>query len=1071
MLGERVTTELSRQEKPDTIPKHKSVARRGGKVTGNARKETEKELGHSIISSKNYLPEEDSPRLLKEDEKKMKELKFDANLDFQLEAISAITDIFDGQKVCQGNFTVRSLEDELEFKENTLGYANDLKLIDEELIENVHAIQLRNGLEQSPEALIRTRQFSIWMETGTGKTYVYLRTIFELNRLYGFTKFIIVVPSLAIKEGVFSSLNLMGNHFKAQYNNTPFDYFVYDSGKLNQVRNFAVSSTIQIMIINIDAFRKVAADPAKENKANIIHRYHDKMLGKPIDFIASCNPVVIIDEPQSVDNTDKAKEALALLNPMCTLRYSATHRKKDRFCMMYKLDSVDAYEQKLVKQIEVAGIQVENSHNKAYIRLVSVSNKSGNPTARVEIDVLSKGKVTRKTITVERNDNLFTKSGKRSLYDGYQIDDISCKEGDEYILFINQDEPLRLNKVLGGVEDDAIKRLQIRKTIEEHLDKELRLRHRGIKVLSLFFIDRVANYRTYDADGNPGKGKFAQWFEEEYRKLIARPKYDTLFHDVDTTTLPERVHDGYFSIDKKGAAVDTSESTQAEKDNAERGYQLIMKNKTLLLSFDSPVKFIFSHSALKEGWDNSNVFQICTLNEISSDMRRRQMIGRGLRICVNQQGERVPGFEVNTLTVMANESFQDFASNLQHEIEEEEDIRFGLVEEHTFANITVVNTAGQQEYLGLTKSREIYQYLKEQHYISSTGIVQPLLKEALHDNRMEYPADVAAHEKLISAVLKKIAGSLNIRNHDDAKPVKLNKERFLSPEFRDLWDRIKYKTTFRVNFDSSELIRECAGALADESRLVVTYPKYVYGKGKVNVTQGGVTVTDEKGQTLPFTFHDFEYPDVISYLQNETNLTRRTLAQILIDSGRINDFKKNPQMFIDGAIVIIKDIMSKFIVDGIRYHKLGNDEIWAQELFESEELSGYLNSNMVETPNHSIYEYTVYDSDIERDFAERLDANDDVKVFAKLPDWFKIPTPLGSYNPDWAILVEKDGHDRLYFVVETKGTDLLGQLPLPQQAKIKCGEAHFAALGKDTITFHAPVASYDRFDDLVNRKI
>ena len=998
----------------------------------------------------------------------MKELKFDANLGFQQEAISAVTDIFVGQKACQSNFTVRQLANELEFKENTMGYANRLELVDEELSDNVHAIQLCNGLEQSSEAMIKTRNFSIWMETGTGKTYVYLRTIFELNKLYGFTKFIIVAPSIAIKEGVNNSLSLMDSHFKAQYNNVPYDYFVYDSGKLNQVRNFAVSSNIQIMIINIDAFRKVAADPEKESKANIIHRYHDKMLGKPIDFISSCNPVVIIDEPQSVDNTDKAKEALALLNPMCTLRYSATHRKKDRFCMMYKLDSVDAYEQKLVKQIEVAGVQVENSHNKAYIRLVSVSNKNGAVSAKIEIDVLSKGQVTRKTISVKRDDDLFTKSGRRSLYDGYQIDDISCIAGDEYITFVNQDEPLRLDKVLGGVEDDAIKRLQIRKTIEEHLEKELRLRHRGIKVLSLFFIDRVANYRTYDADGNPGKGKFAQWFEEEYRKLIAKPRYDTLFHDVDTTTLPEKVHDGYFSIDKKGAEVDTSESTQAEKDNAERGYQLIMKNKTLLLSFDSPVKFIFSHSALKEGWDNPNVFQICTLNEISSDMRRRQMIGRGLRICVNQDGERVPGFDINTLTVMANESFQDFAENLQHEIEQEEEIKFGQVEEHSFANITVVNAAGEQEYLGLEKSKLVYNYLKEQHYISSTGSVQATLKEALHDDRMEYPAEVSQHSRLLDAVLKKIAGKLNIKNKEEARIITLNKERFLSPEFKELWDRVKYKTTFRVDFDPDALVKACAEALADESKLVVTYPKYIFGRGKVDVTKAGVMITDETGKSEPFTFDDFEYPDVISYLQNETNLTRKSIAQILIDSGRIEDFKKNPQMFIDGAIAIIKNVMSKFVVDGIKYHKLGNDDIWAQELFESEEVSGYLNSNMVATPNSGIYEYTVYDSDIEREFAEKLDANEAVKVFAKLPDWFKIPTPLGNYNPDWAILVEKDGQDRLYFVVETKGTNLFGELPPPQQAKIKCGKAHFAALQDDGIKFIAPVATYDRFDNLVN---
>lgn len=1017
----------------------------------------------------------------------MKELKFDANLGFQLEAISAITDIFKGQKVCRSNFSVRkqNVEDSFKLKAETIPdqndndnkeeskpdvVANDLTLSSEEILENVHAIQLKNGLEQSPADVVKTMNFSIWMETGTGKTYVYLRTVFELNKLYGWTKFIIVVPSIAIKEGVKSSLDLMKNHFEAQYNNVPFDYFIYDSEKLNQVRNFAGSDSIQIMIINIDAFRKAAADPEKEGKANIIHRYHDKMLGKPIDFISDCKPVVIIDEPQSVDNTEKAKEALGLLKALCTLRYSATHRKKDRFCMMYKLDSVDAYEQKLVKQIVVAGIRVEDSHNSAYVRLVSTSNKDGYVSARVELDVLVKGGVVRKTVKVKAGDSLWKKSGKRSIYDGYQVDDISCREGDEYILFLNQADPLRINQVLGGADNDGLKRLQIRRTIEEHLDRELQLTHLGIKVLSLFFIDRVSNYREYDPEGNPVKGKYARWFEEEYANLIRKPRYDTLFHDVDIETLPAKVHDGYFSIDRKGREVDTNESSKTERENAERGYQLIMKNKTLLLSYESPVKFIFSHSALKEGWDNPNVFQICTLNEITSDLRRRQMIGRGLRICVNQNGERVPGFDVNTLTVMANESFEDFATNLQHEIEEEEDIRFGLVEEHTFANISVLNEKGQPEYLGLENSKLIYEHLKSREFISSSGIVQSSLKENLRDGTMTYPAEVEKHANLITAVLKKICGDLNIRDEAKSEPVRLNKERFLSPEFKELWDKIKYKTTYRVNFDSAALLSECVKQLADENVLTVTYPKYILGKGMVNVTQGGVTVTVMKDSSASFKYTP-EIPDVISYLQNETNLTRRTLCEMLIRSKRLDDFKKNPQMFIDGAVSIIKRVMGQFVVDGIKYHKLGNDNIWAQELFESRELRGYIDQNMVETPHHGIYESTVYDSDIEREFAKKLDSNDDVKVFAKLPDWFKIPTPLGTYNPDWAIVVEKEGQKRLYFVVETKGTASLGELPLPQQAKIKCGEAHFAALSGEGIKFKAPVVNYNQFDNAVNREL
>jgi len=998
----------------------------------------------------------------------MNGLKFDADLGFQQDAIRAITDIFNGQKICTGDFSVPN--GELNFG-NAKNCSNQLRLLPEEILANVHAVQLRNGLAQSEADMVRTMNFSIWMETGTGKTYVYLRTIFEMNRLYGWTKFIIVVPSIAIKEGVKNSLDLMSGHFKAQYNNIPFDYFIYDSGKLNQVRNFAVASDIQIMIINIDAFRKVSDNPSEETKANIIHRYHDRMLGKPIDFIASCHPVVIIDEPQSVDNTDKAKEALGYLDALCTLRYSATHRRQDRYCMMYKLDSIDAYDQKLVKQIVVAGIDVKNSHNSAYVRLVSTGNRDGVVYARVELDALSSsGAVTRKTVTVKVGDTLFQKSGRRGIYDGWQVDDVSCRENDEYILFLNRAEPLRINQSVGGADDDAIRRLQIRKTIEEHLDRQMQLCSQGIKVLSLFFIDRVDNYRRYDADGNPVKGKYAQWFEEEYADLIRKPRYDTLFRNADIDTLPRKVHDGYFSIDQKGKMVNTSETNKSGRDNAERGYQLIMKNKTLLLSFDSPVEFIFSHSALKEGWDNPNVFQICTLNEATSDMRRRQMIGRGLRICVNQQGDRVPGFDVNTLTVMANESFRDFAANLQREIEEEEDIKFGLVEEHTFANISIRNDEGRSEYLGLEKSKRIFDFLVANHYISVGGIVQNSLKTALRDDTISYPDEVAGHASLISAVLKKISGNLNVKNRDDARPVRLNKKRYLSPEFKELWDKIKYKTTYRVEFDGEAILEECAKHLADENKLVVVYPKYIFGKGNVNVTPGGVTITDENNSTSILALEDFPLPDVVGYLQNETNLTRRTIAEMLIRSGRLGDFRKNPQMFIEGALKIIREVMSRHLVDGIKYHRLGDGDIWAQELFKSKELIGYIDRNMIETPRNGLYDYTVYDSDIEREFAKKLDADEDVKVFAKLPDWFKIPTPLGTYNPDWAVLVEREGTKRLFFVVETKGTDRLVELPPPQQAKIKCGNAHFSALDNG-INFFAPVAGYASFDDRVDNVI
>ena len=624
-------------------------------------------------------------------------IQFEPNLEYQQEAVRAVTDIFDGQEICQSNFSVPSFDTKGLMKSETeLGIGNKLHLLDDEILENLNKIQLRNGLEQSKK--LKSKDFTIEMETGTGKTYVYLKTIFELNRLYGFTKFIIVVPSIAIKEGVNKSLNITQEHFKAMYQNTPYDYFTYNSANLEQVRSFATNDYIQIMIINIDAFRRSFSDPSKETKANIIHRVNDRLSGlKPIEFIQSTNPIVIIDEPQSVDTTPKSKEAIESLNPLCTIRYSATHKQKHH--MVYKLDPVDAYEKQLVKQIEVAEFKIENSNNQAYIKLISVDNKKSPIKAKVEIDVIKKGVVSRKKITVKQGDDLFEKSGGRDIYSGYIINDIYCGEGNEYIDFTSNSDFVELGKSIGGVDEDEIKRLQIRKTIEEHLEKELRLRNRGIKVLSLFFIDKVANYRWYDSDGNAQKGKYALMFEQEYEALIKKPKYRTLFSNVDTTSSVEEVHNGYFSIDK-GKLKDTSGKTKADEDT----YSLIMKDKEKLLSLETKLKFIFSHSALREGWDNPNVFQICTLNESNSTIKKRQEIGRGLRLCVNQEGKRVFGFDINTLTVMANESYEEFAKKLQKEIEDDTGVKFGLLEEHSFANIVKAD----ESYLGLEKSKELW---------------------------------------------------------------------------------------------------------------------------------------------------------------------------------------------------------------------------------------------------------------------------------------------------------------------------------------------------------------------------
>ena len=989
-------------------------------------------------------------------------IQFDPNQTHQALALESVYNVFEGQELNTTVFSMPSIHHadtstgDLLAEQTEMGYANRLKLLPEEILANVRQIQLTNGLKQS-KGEMKSLDFTVEMETGTGKTYVYLRSMFEMHKLYGFTKFIVVVPSIAIKEGVLKSLQMTEDHFKDLYDNTPFDYFTYDSKDLSKVRSFATNDYIQIMVINIDAFRRSFTDKTKETSANIIHRWNDKMQGVPIEFIKETNPVVIIDEPQSVDTTTKASEAIKSLNPLCTFRYSATH--VDKHHMLYKLDSIDAYEQKLVKQIEVASIQVKDGNNKAYIKLLAVDNKKGH-RARIEVDVQQAGNVKKKAVWVKSGQDLMELT-KRGIYDGYIVNDIYCEEGNEYIDFTSKEDVIRLHHAIGEVNEDEYKRLQIRKTIEEHLDKELRLTPMGIKVLSLFFIDQVSNYRDYDAPD--GKGKYAKMFEEEYAKAIKKPKYNSLFSDIDTESLPEIVHNGYFSADKKGVLKDTKGTTAADEDT----YTLIMKDKEKLLSFDSKLKFIFSHSALKEGWDNPNVFQICTLNETKSTIKKRQEIGRGLRIAVNQDGERVHGFEVNTLTVMANESYEDFVEGLQKEIEKEEGIRFGVVTDHLFANIVIQDEDGNNMFLGAEKSEAIHKHLLQQDYIDSRDKITDTLRVALKNDDVVLPENCAEFADQIIGSLKKIAGGLNIKNNEDKRTVQLNKAVFESAEFKELWEKVKYKTTYNVDFDPQKLIEACAEKI--KNTLVVGKTKFTYEKATAEISRGGVDVFEVRESTHLYDARDYKLPDILSYLQNETNLKRRSILDILLKSERLEHFKNNPQKFIDEVKGIIKREMARFVVDGIKYQKIGDDYFYAQELFQNEELIGYLNKNMIEA-NRSIYDHVVYDSDTESEMAQSFESNDEVKVYAKLPSWFKIDTPLGSYNPDWAVLMEIEGAERLYFVVETKNTgtgtvfeDLLKQ---SEKDKIACGRKHFEAL--DSGANYVVASSYDTLLDQVS---
>ena len=748
-------------------------------------------------------------------------IKFDPDLDYQREAIHSVVQIFAGQECRRADFT------------GDLIIGNRLSLCAEEILRNVRAVQLRNGLALSDT--VAGMNFTVEMETGTGKTYVYLRTIFELNREYGFLKFIIVVPSIAIKEGVAKSLQMVEDHMRGLYDNVRYDYFIYDPTNLSQVRNFAASDYIQIMVINIDAFRKSFIEPEKEHKANIIHRPHDLSMGlRPIEFIQGASPIVIIDEPQSVDTTVKSGEAIASLNPLCTLRYSATH--VHRHNMMYRLDPVDAYRRKLVKQVEVASVEAGGGHDRPYVRLLGVDNTRGSITARIEMDVLRRrggagGGVRRAARSVRRGDDLQAVSGGRDVYRGYVVEDICCEAGNEHVMFAGVPESVRLNQSVGDMDADERKRVQIRMTIREHLDKELALGPLGIKVLSLLFVDRVANYRWYDADGNPHKGKYAQMFEEEYIQAMRDPKYRALLEGADPAAAAESVHNGYFAIDRKRDAAGRRMFRESRGEGAtqadESAYQLIMRDKEKLASFESGLKFIFSHSALREGWDNPNVFQICTLNDTVSAMKKRQEIGRGLRLAVNQHGERVHGFDVNTLTVVANQSYEEFVRQLQAEIEEDTGVKIGD------------------------------------------------------------------------------AGRLNVSNASD-------RSRWGGPgRAMGVGGKAEREVGLPVEFDTDELIRQCVSEIRESP--AVTRAGLLMRKARLSIGRGGVgaEVDADKacvlGESCVANEVDEAHslPDIVTELQNDTALTRRTIVRILMQSGRLEEFKASPQAFIEQVSAII----------------------------------------------------------------------------------------------------------------------------------------------------------------------
>lgn len=1021
-------------------------------------------------------------------------LKF-KNQAFQMDAVNAVVDLFTGQEKTKSTFSVVDERQTSLLPE--MGQGNALYIDQETLTSNMHTVQKRNNLPLTPSA--KDCQFCIEMETGTGKTYVYTKTIFELNRKYGFTKFVIVVPSVAIREGVYKSFQITQEHFGLQYDNVPCRYFIYNSAKLSDVRQFATSSNIEVMIINIDAFKKAE---------NIINQAQDRLNGETaMGFIQNTHPIVIIDEPQSVDNTPKAKEAIATLNPLCVLRYSATHREKIN--LLYRLTPVDAYQMGLVKQIAVSSNQIAGGFNQAYVRLLSVSNDKGFK-ARVELDVKGKtGAVTRKTMTVKPGDDLFLLSGQRELYEGYTVAGIDCTPDFEHIEFGNTQE-VKLGKAIGDVDENIVKKAQIRRTIETHLDKELRYLDKGIKVLSLFFIDKVDKYRH--EDGTPGI--YATMFEECYQELMAKPKYAVLQERF--TTDVSKVHNGYFSQDKKGRLKDTKGDTQADDDT----YNTIMRDKEWLLSFECPLRFIFSHSALREGWDNPNVFQVCTLIEQKSTFTCRQKVGRGLRLCVNQDGERIEDKNINVLHVMANESFSEFASTLQKEIEDETGVKFGVLQFSLFSGMVyearrdvekqvtteqaqavvealktagVVNEAGQvatvvkpkeielpkalepikevvqdiiekaqpvavESLTGTTytetvveehtvtheEATELLEHFEQKGYITSTGKVKDTMKNALKNGTLDLPKKYEAARERFEQIIANADRKPPVRDASRDVVVRLNKQVMLSPEFLELWNKIKQKTAYRVSIDTEQLVENCVKAIREMPHIPKT--RLVSQTADIHIEQAGISHIEREMRTMDIANDYQALSDIITAISDETLLTPATVNRILVESGRCGDFLNNPEAFLEQVVELIRSHRHALAIDGIRYVKLDGQEYYVQEIFDTTELLANLDRNAVKV-EHSVYDYVVYDSStVEKPVAVALDNDPDVKMFFKIPSRFKIETPIGTYNPDWAVYLNKNGEEKLYFVLETKGDTSFMHLKTSEQLKIHCGKEHFKAL-------------------------
>ena len=989
--------------------------------------------------------------------------QFEPNQEHQLQAINALVDVFQGQQQraismapVLGGEEVGALPG-MEVSENGIG--NWLYLTEEQLLNNVREVQSRNDIADAglarplekwvvPDPILGENrdcyQFTIEMETGTGKTYVFLRSMMELAERFGYRKFVIVVPSIAVREGALKSLEQLKSHLSNLYK-TPMDYFVYDAKNVSRLREFALSDSVQIMVINIQAFVKAVKDDGDEAKGGrVIYKPSDALSGRrPIDFVHAARPVVIIDEPQSVDGTEKAKDSIMELNPMFIVRYSATH--KDRYNLLYALDPIKAFELRLVKEIWVSSVTGGSAGSDALVAVESIDKKE--LTIRARINYRTKEGVSEKLVTLRQGEDLFVESNEVPAYkEGYQITAVSADPKNSYITFANGIR-VELGQQTGGAHED-LWRSQIDKTLQHHFDKVLENSQHDfkVKVLSLFFIDKVANYRT-DPDNNEEQGKFALAFEEAFAKYCKDPR----FKDLPLAGLSTKsVHAGYFSRDKKGFR-DTKEGKEVAADDDT--FTLIMRDKERLLSPEEPVQFIFSHSALREGWDNPNVFQICTLNETKSVMKKRQEIGRGLRIPVDHTGKRVFDALLNRLTVIANENYEEFADKLQKEYEDDAGVVFGRISIEDIVKVIRHGDGGNRE---LTRTEAKTVALKVQVALRAAGVIDADDRVAAGFDPEKASEQIKlpeGFEELVPAVVDLvIRGQITriIKREEAREKNPLIKERLMSPEFAQLWEAIRPRTTYALDFNSDLFIANVANTVR-EGVHDIRPPKINIQTAKIMAHAKAI-----EGQVVAISEIDLDLSkrplqDVLSYLQDGTDLTRGTLLKILTQSGTLTKLFVNPQSYLDRVGEIIRRELGKLLESGIKYEKLVGSEsetLWQMRIFPDELPVDKSDTKRVVEVNKSVYQYVPCDSDIELQFAKGLDRRQDIKLFIKLPRDFKVDTPVGRYNPDWAIV--KDDGKTLLLVRETKGTTNLDKLPFWQEkTKVLCGEKHFELLGVD----------------------